>query len=83
MHISPKNILVLGRSIGSGPAIYLATERKIGGLILISAFASIKKVIKGFLYDWLGFLANIVLERFDNLDIFPKVKASVLLIHGK
>lgn len=34
LKIPNKQILVLGRSIGGGPATFLASERKIGGLIL-------------------------------------------------
>jgi hypothetical protein len=35
-----KDIIILGRSIGSGPACYLSSKRNPGALALISAFAS-------------------------------------------
>lgn len=37
-----ENILVFGRSIGTAPAIYLSSKRKIGILGLISPFTSLK-----------------------------------------
>ena len=43
-----KNILLLGRSIGTGPAIHLASSREIGAIILVSAFTSLKAVVKDF-----------------------------------
>jgi predicted alpha/beta hydrolase family esterase len=42
---SEKNVYVIGRSIGTGPATHVASLfKKIGGLILISPFSSIKEV---------------------------------------
>jgi hypothetical protein len=38
-----ENVFAAGRSIGTGPVVYLASnERNIGGVILISPFRSIK-----------------------------------------
>ena len=37
-----ENILIMGRSLGSGPATYLARSKNAGCLILISAFTSIR-----------------------------------------
>ena len=41
--VQQNNILVMGRSIGTGPATYLASRNKIGVLILMSAYTSIKR----------------------------------------
>ena len=35
-------IILFGRSLGSGPAVFLAAQYPVGGLILVSAFSSIK-----------------------------------------
>lgn len=35
------DICLLGRSIGSGPAVYLSSIYKVGSLILLSPFLSI------------------------------------------
>lgn len=54
-----KNIFVFGRSIGSGPSSYLSSERLLGGLMLMSPFTSLKKVVK----NLIGFLSFLVSER--------------------
>mgnify|MGYP000853138105 FL=1 len=46
------NIIVLGRSIGSGPAIFAAAHFKVGALVLISPFLSICKLVED-KYGWL------------------------------
>jgi len=44
--VNYQNILVVGRSMGTGAATYLASKRKIGALVLISPFTSIKDLIR-------------------------------------
>jgi len=56
-----KNIIIVGRSIGCGPATYLASQYKIACLTLISPFTSIKGLVK----DLAGtFISNLINERF-------------------
>jgi esterase/lipase len=43
---SNKDIAVIGRSIGSGPATYLAGHRPLSALILISPFDNVKNWTK-------------------------------------
>ena len=43
-NIEDKNIFIFGRSIGTSPAIYLASVRKPNALFVISAFTSIRAV---------------------------------------
>ena len=73
-------ILVMGRSIGSGPATYIAQKFKPAALILISPFTSIKEVAKS-MYGFVG--ALFVKDRFDNLERMKHLSSPVLLIHGK
>jgi len=42
--IDPKDIIIIGRSLGSSVATYLAANRKSSGLILITPFDSIEKM---------------------------------------
>ena len=53
LNILKENIFVFGRSIGTAPAIFLASKRKIGALISVSAFTSIRNaaqnLVGGFL----------------------------------
>mmetsp|Transcript_46796 Transcript_46796/g.61922 ORF Transcript_46796/g.61922 Transcript_46796/m.61922 type:complete len:107 (-) Transcript_46796:556-876(-) len=45
--LKQKDIILLGRSLGSGPATYIAANHEPGGLILMSPYTSIKSVATG------------------------------------
>lgn len=74
-----KNIILLGRSLGTGPATYLASKYEVGALALISAFTS----IRGVFGEFTGFLKYMVKERFNNLENIKKVTCPTFLLHGK
>ena len=44
--IEEENIILFGRSIGTGPATYVASKRKPGAVLLMSAFKSIRDIVK-------------------------------------
>jgi fermentation-respiration switch protein FrsA (DUF1100 family) len=78
------DIILCGRSIGSGPATYLASKVKtIGALALISPYTSIKGVVG----DSLGTLGklgkHLIKERFPNLERIRSVTCPTYLLHGK
>lgn len=58
MNITENDIFLLGRSMGSGPCIYLGANRKPGAIILMSSFRNIKTVV----YENFYFLSTLVLE---------------------
>jgi fermentation-respiration switch protein FrsA (DUF1100 family) len=77
------NVFVLGRSIGSGPATYLALKnRGLGGLILESPFSSIDDAAAGFWYFRIYPSALILRTHFDNLKKISSVRAPLLIISG-
>jgi len=77
--IKSQNIMVFGRSIGSGPATHLAAQRKVGALILMSPYTSIRDVAKNIA----GSLAQyFVADRFRNIDKMKKVGCSACFLHG-
>ena len=79
LKINPSDIIVFGRSIGTGPASWLASKRKIGVLVLMSAFTSIRAVVK----DLFGAVTQyLVRERFCNIEWIAKVTAPVFFVHG-
>lgn len=41
----PKDLFVVGRSIGTGPALYLANHYQVAGLLLISPFSNFKNLV--------------------------------------
>mmetsp|Transcript_110216 Transcript_110216/g.235343 ORF Transcript_110216/g.235343 Transcript_110216/m.235343 type:complete len:350 (+) Transcript_110216:103-1152(+) len=73
------SIKVLGRSIGTGPAILLAVQYKIAGLILIAPFLSIKDL----LHDKVDVLSHLIQERFPSKDRIHLVRSPALIIHGQ
>lgn len=78
--IQPDNIIIYGRSIGTGVAVELASKRHVKGLVLEAPYTS------------LGALANEKLPfffpslymkyRFNNLGKINQVKSPVVFIHG-
>lgn len=67
-------VIVMGRSVGSGPSVYLASRTAVAGLILDSGFTSAFRVMTH---------ARIApFDRFDNVARIRRVSAPILLIHG-
>lgn len=84
--IDPSHIHILGRSIGSGPAVHLSSVRNPGSLILVSAYLSIKKVSSHLVGRALQNVSDMILrERFPNEEKISKVDSTcpILLIHGR
>jgi len=78
--IEPEKIILMGRSIGSGPATHLAANRSPGALVLMSPYTSIRAVVK----DMAGHLVStLVAERFSNIEEIEKADCPCLFIHGK
>jgi len=76
----PKNsIILVGRSIGTGPAVKIASEDLVGCVVLLAAFTSIKGIAE-FL---VGGLARVISsDRWKNLEQIVKVQCPILFIHG-
>jgi len=72
-------VKLLGRSLGTGPSIALATEYSVAGLILVTPFLSIREIFR----FQVGKVAELVQERFPNHALAPKIKSPTLIIHGQ
>lgn len=72
--VRPEKIIAWGRSIGSGPSTHLAANRKIGGLVLESAFTSAFRVMTR--------VRLLPFDRFDNLGTLRRISCPVLVMHG-
>ena len=79
MGVNEKDIVICGRSIGSGPAVYLSANRNPGALILISPFKSLQQTAGSIL----GFMKFIIKQRFDNINLIKNVTCPLLLVHGQ
>ncbi|MEH1863914.1 MAG: alpha/beta hydrolase [Nostoc sp.] len=75
LKIPPEKIIVLGRSVGGGSAVNLATRKPIAGLILESSFISAFQVIVPF--------RILPFDKFPNMDNIKQVKCPILVIHGE
>jgi len=71
-------IAVMGRSLGSGVAVYLATRRPVAGVVLVSPYDSIESVARG-VYPYLP-IGLMLKHRFDSLSRAPQVKAPLLCL---
>jgi pimeloyl-ACP methyl ester carboxylesterase len=79
--LSPHQVVLYGRSLGSGPSCWLAHKtaregRSVGGLILHSPFTSVYRVVVN-----LGF--TMVGDKFPNIDRIKEVVCPVVIVHGK
>jgi abhydrolase domain-containing protein 17 len=79
-HIQPEQIVLYGRSLGSGPSCYLASKtategRSVGGVILQSPLLSAYRVAFNFRFTMPG-------DKFPNIDYATKIKCPVFILHG-
>jgi alpha-beta hydrolase superfamily lysophospholipase len=73
--IPPSSIVILGRSIGSGPSVWLASHTKPAGLILISPLKSAYSVA----FKYPIFPGDL----FPNYKRIAKIHTPLLVIHGE
>jgi len=79
--IAPERILVFGRSLGAAVAVEIALHRKVGALILESAFTSSREMAKTmFLFRPFAFLLPL---HYNNLEKIPRISVPKLIIHGE
>lgn len=74
LRVPPKQVMVLGRSVGSGPAVHIATRRPVGALVLQSPFVSAFRVLTRF--------PLLPFDKFRNDQKITHVHCPVLIIHG-
>jgi pimeloyl-ACP methyl ester carboxylesterase len=71
-------VAVMGRSLGSGVAVYLAAQRPVAGVILVSPYDSVESVARS-LYPFLP-IGLMLKHRFDSLSRAPSIKAPLLCL---
>ena len=80
MGFSLSAIVVWGESLGTGPAVQLAVEHKVGAVLLESPYTSIADIAR--LRYRLFPVDRLLLDRFDSLRRVGSVQAPVLVMHG-
>lgn len=73
--VAPESIIVYGRSVGSGPSVWLASERKVGALALEAGFTSTYAVVLG--------VDSVPTDKFQNLSRIKSVSCPVFIAHGR
>jgi fermentation-respiration switch protein FrsA (DUF1100 family) len=76
--VDATRIVAYGRSLGGGPAAWLAANRSPAGIILESAFTSTRPLAARFLIP--GFLVR---DPFDNLSALREYRGPLLVVHGR
>ena len=77
--LKPDDIIVFGRSIGSGSATHIASTFNPGALALMSPFTSIKDVVHTLVGKAFAF---VIKERFRNIDKIENVICPTFIVHG-
>jgi hypothetical protein len=78
VHLDHPRIIVIGRSLGSGVAIQIASERPVERLVLVTPYDSLLTIAAG----QFGFfpLRWLMLDKFESWRYAPKIKIPTLLI---
>ncbi|NRA37936.1 MAG: alpha/beta hydrolase [Planctomycetes bacterium] len=71
----PEQIIIYGRSVGSGPSGYLAAQHPHAGLILECGMMSAQRIITPLRFlPW---------DEFTNINLIPRIQTPMLFIHGQ
>lgn len=76
--LGAKSIVAFGRSLGSGAAVFLASQRKLHSVILVTPFDSLVEVAAHY-YPWLP-VGWMLKHRFESVDLAPKLTIPLLCL---
>lgn len=79
--VSEQDIILMGRSLGTGVATQLAANYDIAALILISPFSSLADVASD-IYPYFP-VSLLIRDRFDSEEAIAKTKTPILMFHGE
>lgn len=77
---APRQIFLIGRSLGSGVACYAAAKREIDGAVLVTPYDSIVNIARSS-YPWLP-VGLLLKHRFDSLQVIAQITCPLLIIYG-
>ena len=78
--VGSERIVIVGNSIGSGPAVDLAKDIEPHALVLVSPFTSTSDVAAASM-PWFP-VRLMMRDRFENLAKLPEIERPILLLHG-
>lgn len=79
--LKAEQIVIMGRSLGSSVAAYLASQRANAGLILITPFDSIENVAAHY-YRWLP-VSWLLKHKFNTAKYIPQVTSPILMLNAE
>lgn len=79
-NVNPESIVLLGRSIGTGCAVYLARKRNVSGVVLVSPFESMSAVAQSKL-PYLP-VSLLLKHKFESIKYTQKVDVPMLAFYG-
>jgi hypothetical protein len=79
--VPAERTIIYGESLGTGVAVHLASERRVGGLILEAPYTSIPDVAQKML--WFLPVRYLVKNRFESLRKITKLGTPLLLLHSQ
>lgn len=78
-YVDTDNIVVLGYSIGTGVATYLASERNVSGLILVSPYDRALSLYNDALNIFYGPIKLLAKYKFNSIEYAPKISVAPLI----
>ncbi len=79
--VEPARIVVIGRSLGSGVAVYLAAERPLAGVVLVTPYDSLQAVAqRHYPYAPVSLLLR---HRFDSIGRAPGISVPALMLAAR
>ncbi len=77
---SPQQVYLIGRSLGSGVACYVAAQKEVQGVILITPYDSIENVARSS-FPWLP-VALLLKHRFQSILFLNRIACPFLILYG-
>jgi len=79
LRLTLSQVKVFGRSIGTGPALYLASRYLVAGMILVTPFLNVKEMFR----ERVSVFAELVEEWFPNDAEMQEVRSPTMIVHGR
>jgi len=76
--LDPARIVAIGRSLGSGVAVYLAAERPLAGVVLVTPYDSLRAVAQQ-IYPYAP-VSLLLRHQFDSIGRAPRISTPLLML---
>lgn len=78
-----EQIIIMGFSIGTGPAVYISSNYSVDGLILIAPYDEAKSLYNGYLNIFYGPLSSFIRNPFKSKEYAKQVETTPIIIASK